>query len=692
MDDQQTLLCEILTEELPPKAILSLEKSFADNITMALKKSSLSFGDVKTYATPRRLAITISDLSSKQQNKEVERKGPSTEAGHDKEGSPSKALAGFAKSCQVPIDALLKKETENGSYWVYRSTEEGKTTAALLPQIINKALAELPIPKRMRWGSGNIEFIRPVHGVTLMLDESIVPGTILGCQTNNITSGHRFHSLDPIVFTHANEYENALENFGHVIPEFSKRKELFVKQIHKIVEEKLPENSHALINDALLDEVTGLVEWPVAHLGSFQESFLSVPKEALISAMQYHQKCFPTVAENGKLLPHYMLVSNISSENKNKIIEGNNRVMHARLADAAFFYRADCQISLASRIDDLKKVTFQTKLGSLWDKAQRVKSIALTIATTLGLESKNLERAAMLAKTDLMSDMVGEFPELQGIMGYYYALNDGEEKTVAHAITEHYLPRFSGDTLPPSSVGQVLALAERLDTLVGIFAIGKIPTGDKDPFALRRAALGVIRILVEKKISLDLCPLLATAMKQLPKGFTDVSSEVLSFLHDRLRSYALDNHITPDVFAAVFALKLSDMLDIWYRLQAVQTFTQSKEAPFLAAANKRVSNILEKSNAHASIHYDDALLIEPAEIKLAEAIKQCQRTITPLLEKQEYTNVLIKLSTLKPAIDDFFEHVMVMCDDKELKENRIQLLAALRHNFMQVADIALLQS
>lgn len=682
------LLVEILTEELPPKALLSLSIAFKQEIENELKKLELNFSNIKPFATPRRLAVFIKNLDAKQKDSLIERKGPAWKAAFDEKGQPTKACEGFAASCGTTTDKLTVIENEQGKWVACTQHISGKTIQELIPDIIQKALLNLPIPKRMRWGDKTIEFVRPVHNVILLFDNQVIPAEILGCKTNRQTRGHRFLSQGDIEIKSPSSYEEQLEKQGFVIADYENRKEMIRQQAqHKTT-------NHVSISEALLNEVTGLVEWPVALLGNFDKEFLSVPQEVLISAMQDHQRYFPVLDNQGKILPQFIAVSNIQSKNETQVIKGNERVLRARLADAAFFFEKDKKETLKDRLARLKNIVYQAKLGSLYDKAERIAKLSEWIAQKINIDAKMAYQAGQLAKTDLTTELVGEFPELQGIAGYYYALNDGEPKVVAEAIKEHYQPRFSGDVLPASLLGCAVAVADRIDTLVGIFGINQPPTGDKDPFGLRRAALGVLRILIDKKLPVDLQSLLSFAMNtyQVQLENKNVIDDVYQFMLERLKPWYQEQGILADVFASVAALNIASPYDFHCRIQAVQMFKQMAAAEALSIANKRVSNILAKYSSAIDLEKIDENLFEnEAERILAAELKAKQQTIDKLSHSAEYQQVLTQLANLRQPVDDFFDKVMVMTEDKAKRENRILLLKKLRALFLNVADIALLQ-
>ncbi len=686
-------LVEIHTEELPPKSLHRLAIHFSQEIQAGLNKAELTFSSAQFYATPRRLAVLIKKLSPKQADTEVERKGPALTAAYDAQGKPTQACVGFARSCGVDPKALLTIKNAQGEWVGYRQTMLGKTVQDLLPAIVMQALAALPIPKRMRWGNSPVEFVRPVHAVILLYGKEIISAEILGVSADRKTRGHRFHSKGWVSIASPASYVTSLAK-KCVLVDFLARKEKIRQQITQIVSESLGSQAHAVMQDELLDEVTGLVEWPVALCGSFDASFLSVPQEALISAMQDHQRYFPVIDQHNKLLPYFITISNIESKNKKQVTAGNERVLRARLSDAAFFFETDKKEKLADRIDTLKNIVFQNKLGTLYDKAERIAQLAAKCAKDIGIDAQAAMRVGFLAKADLTTQLVGEFPELQGIAGYYYALHDGEPEAIAKALNEQYLPRFSGDVLPTTLVGCAIAIADRLDTLVGVFGIQQAPTGDKDPFGLRRAALGVLRIIIEKQLKLDLQELLKAAVK----GYTvklenaEVVKQVQQFMFERLKPWYQEQGITSDVLAAVATLGITKPYDLHCRIHAVQAFKKLPEAQALSVANKRVSHILDKYVEVITAKTVDTTLFEQdAEHVLANKLQELRDKIVMQSKSEDYTGILTQLATLREPVDTFFDKVMVMVDDKACRENRLLLLKNLRELFLYVADVALLQ-
>lgn len=685
------LLVEIGTEELPPTALNKLSIAFYNGVKEGLEKADLSFTEIKKFAAPRRLALMISNLQVKQKDKEVEKRGPALAAAFDEDGCPSKAAQGFARSCGVTVEELDKLETDKGAWLNFKSTHKGQNTEELIPDIIQTALDKLPIPKRMRWADLDAQFVRPVHWLVLLFGSDVIDAEILSVKSGRETRGHRFHHPETIAIASAKEYEMLLETHGKVIADFDRRKEAVRGQVDEIA---LSKNGNAIIDEDLLEEVAAMVEWPVAVMGNFEERFLDVPQETLILTMKTNQKYFHVVDKKGVLLPHFITVSNIESKDVSKVQEGNERVIRPRFADAEFFWSQDKKSKLVDRKELLGSVIFQKQLGTLLDKSNRVSKLASNIAEKLGGDKQLASRAAELCKCDLVTEMVGEFPGLQGTMGRYYAEHDGENAEVATALEDYYKPKFAGDTLPQSITSQSLAIADRLDTLVGIFAIGQTPTGDKDPFALRRAALGVLRISIENKLDLDLLELIKLAAKQHDASINAAKAEVavFDFVLDRLHAYYLDKGIRPDVLDAVISTKPTRPLDIDNRLLAVAAFRKLEAATSLAAANKRIGNILKKVEGKIADKVDDKLLQEDAERTLNTGLTQLNSKVQALIDQAKYQEALNELSTLRDSVDKFFDDVMVMADDEKLKNNRIALLNKLHNLFMQIADISKLQN
>ncbi len=690
MSDIRDLLIEVGTEELPPKALLKLANAFTAGIAEGLKKAELDFAGIESFAAPRRLAVLVKQLDAAQADKTVERRGPALNAAFDDDGNPTKATEGFARSCGTTVEQLEKLQTEKGTWLVFRSAQKGQATHELVPGILQTALDKLPIPKRMRWGDLDTEFVRPVHWVVLLFGDDVIDTEILSVKSGRDTYGHRFHHPAPIFIGEPAAYAPLLETTGRVIAEFDKRREEIRAQVMLAAEEA---GGKAIIDDDLLDEVTGLVEWPLAVVGSFEERFLEVPPECLISAMKGHQKYFHMVDKAGKLLPNFITVSNIESRHPDYVREGNERVIRPRLTDADFFWNQDRKLRLEDRIDSLKTVLFQQKLGTVFDKSQRIVTLAGKIAADIGGNPQYAERSAQLGKCDLMTAMVGEFPELQGIMGRYYAQHDGEPSEVALALDEQYMPRFAGDQLPSSKTGQALAVADKLDTLIGIFGIGQVPSGDKDPFALRRAALGALRIIIEQKLNLDLHETLNHAT-EAHHGLLDnqeVTSQVFDFMMGRLKAYYHEAGVAPDTFEAVLAQRPTHPLDFDARLKAVTAFRDMAEAESLATANKRISNILKKTEEPIPATVDTTLLLEAAELALHQQVEAISVRVSPLFAQRNYETALKELAGLREVVDNFFESVMVMADDAKVRANRLALLSRLRNLFLEVADLSQLQ-
>jgi len=690
MTTAMDLLVEVGTEELPPKALLRLRDAFNHSLCKLLDENHLPHGDSHAYASPRRLALVIEDVALTQPDREVVKRGPALKAAFDEEGNPTKPALGFARSCGVSVDELEQLETDKGTCLGLRSVEKGQIAAAVLPGLIEQALKGLPAPKRMRWGSSDIEFVRPLHWIVLLHGKQPITANILGIETGRHSRGHRFHHNENIAISEPAAYVDALEKSGQVMVDAEQRRESIRAQV---IEAGEAIGGTAYIEDGLLDEVTALVEWPVAITGGFDRRFLEVPAEALISSMQDHQKYFPVKDSNGQLMPNFITVANIASQDPDQVQAGNERVIRPRLDDAAFFWEQDRKQSLESLCSRLDSVTFQQKLGSLGDKQKRIAVTAAAIAKTLGEDDTHTIRAASLCKCDLLTSMVKEFPELQGIMGRYYATHDGEDAAVARAMEEQYQPRFSGDDLPTSVTGQALAIADRLDTLTGIFVLGKPPTGDKDPFGLRRAALGVLRIMIEQQLDLDLRALIDTSAATFPSELNagKISADLFAFMMDRLRAYYLEGVYSPDEFEAVLARQPARPLDFDQRMSAVHAFRMLPESASLAAANKRIRNILRKAETEIPNTYKNDLLQDPAEQKLAAEISALETKAGPLFEQRDYTGALCELAALQAPVDAFFDDVMVMADDPALRDNRLALLQVLSELFLRVADISRLQ-
>lgn len=687
----QDFLVELGTEELPPKTLKTLSEAFTQGIEKGLAAAGISHGAVESFATPRRLAVRIRDLEDAQPDKPTERRGPAVKAAFDDAGNPTRALTGFATSLGIAPDQLDTMETDKGAWLVYRSVEQGKPTVNLIPQLVEQSLADLPIAKRMRWGAHRIDFVRPVHWVVLLFGNLVINSPVMGLTPGNKTRGHRFHCPKSLIIPTPADYEVVLKQEGYVIADFAERRELIRSGV-KAIAEKEGNGITAVIDDGLLDEVTALNEWPVPLLGHFDERFLEVPEEALISSMEEHQKYFHVVDSNNRMLPLFITVANLESKDPAQVVAGNEKVIRPRLADAAFFYDIDRQIRLEDRIERLKPIVFQDKLGSIYDKSVRVAALASKIASAIGSEPELAERAAILAKTDLVTAMVLEFNDLQGIMGQYYAQNDGEHADVARALNEQYMPHFAGDELPTTQTGCALAIADRLDSLTGLFGINQPPSGTRDPFALRRASLGVLRIIIERNLPLDL----QTCCEWAAEGFGDLISEgtattVVDYMLERFRAHYEEQGIAAEVYLAVHARRPTQPRDFDRRIKAVEAFRQLPEGQALAAANKRVSNILNRQgDDQIGEAVDNSLLQDEAEKVLAEQIEQQARTVLPLFDQGDYGAALSSLASLREAVDHFFDDVMVMADDEAIRSNRLALLNRLRNLFLRVADISLL--
>lgn len=691
MTDKRDLLIELGTEELPPKALKKLIRAFEAGIKQGLEKAELSFDAIRSYAAPRRMAVVVDGLAIRQQDRLVERRGPAIAAAFDEDGNPTKALQGFARSCGATVDDLEKLETDKGTWLVFKQEQQGAETASLIVDILQQSLNDLPIPKRMRWGALPGEFVRPVHWLVLLFGDDVIPAEILGVTSGRDSRGHRFHHPANIRIDSPQTYVPQLQTEGHVVVDMVARRAAIHGQVLELATQL---GGQAVLNEDLLDEVTGLVEWPVALSGSFDKRFLELPAEALISSMEEHQKYFAVRNKTGDLLPYFITICNIESRDPAQVIAGNERVILPRLSDAAFFWDTDRKRPLADRQAQLKTIVFQNKLGSVFDKSARVAKLAAVIAHEIGGDAALAERAALLAKCDLVTEMVGEFPDLQGIMGRYYARLDGEHNEVAEALDEQYLPRFSGDKLPQTKTGQAVSLAEKLDTLVGLFGIGQPPTGVKDPFALRRAALGALRVVIENKLDIDLVMLLERAQQGFDITLTeqDATAQVMRYLYDRLRGYAADQGFKNDEFESVLAILPARPLDFMARLHAVAEFRQLEQAEALAAGNKRIGNILRKNDAEENgVKIDTALLLEPAERALAEKLQTVHLAIEPLLVQADYAGILTILADMRDTVDGFFEQVMVMADDVAVRNNRLAILNQTRALFLGVADISCLQ-
>jgi len=692
MSNTRDLLIELGTEELPPKALKKLIQAFEVSIKKGLEAAELSFSSIRSYAAPRRMAVIVDDLQEKQEDRLVERRGPAVASAFDDDGNPTKAVQGFARSCGVEVEDLETVETDKGAWLVFKKEQTGSNAESLVPDILQQALNDLPIPKRMRWGSLPGEFVRPVHWLVLLFGDDVIPFDTLGVSASRDTQGHRFHHPEAIRIESAQTYVAQLETEGHVVVDMTARREAIRGQVLELAT-KL--GGEAVLNEDLLDEVTGLVEWPVALSGSYDKRFLELPAEALISSMEEHQKYFAVRDKSGELLPYFITICNIESRDPTQVVAGNERVILPRLSDSAFFWETDRKRPLADRQEQLKTIVFQNKLGTVFDKSVRVAKLAAFIATKIDGEAPLAQRAAQLAKCDLVTEMVGEFPDLQGIMGRYYARLDGEHDEVAEALDEQYLPRFAGDALPATKTGQAVSLAEKLDTLVGLFGIGQPPTGVKDPFALRRAALGVLRIIIENNLDLDLLVLIEQAQQGFENELSEpkVTEQVMQYFYDRLKGYAQDQGIKADVFEAVLAVKPVRPLDFMQRLNAVVAFRQLEQAESLAAGNKRIGNILRKNGAEADAGtVDESVLVEGAEKALVAKLETVTEAVKPLMASADYTGVLTTLADMRETVDGFFDSVMVMDEDMTIRKNRLAILNQTRALFLGVADISHLQN
>ena len=686
----ENLLIEVGTEELPPKSLRKLAESFLSNFTEELKKAEIPFAEAKWYAAPRRLALSIKQIALGQEDKIVEKRGPAISSAFDAEGNPTKAAQGWARGNGISVDQAERLATDKGEWLIYRANVKGVETKNLIAEMAQRALDKLPIPKPMRWGNNKTQFIRPVHTVTILLGDELVDGELLGIKSARTIRGHRFMGEASFELDHADNYVNALLERGKVMVDYDARKDIVKADAEKAAAQI---GGIAQIEQSLLEEVSSLVEWPVVLTASFEEKFLDVPAEALVYTMKGDQKYFPIFDNNGKLLPNFIFVTNIESKDPSQIISGNEKVVRPRLADAEFFFNTDKKQSLESRLDSLDTVVFQQKLGTLKARVERISALAQFIATEIDANSENAARAGLLSKADLMTNMVMEFTDTQGIMGMHYARLDGEQEAVAVAIEEQYKPKFSGDTVPTSGVSCAVALAEKLDTLTGIFGIGQAPKGAADPFALRRAAIGVLRIIVENKLSLDLVDIIAKAIALHGDNLTNknAAEDVLEFLMARFRAWYQDKGISTDVILAVLARRPTCPADFDARIQAVAHFRTLDEALALAAANKRVSNILAKVEGDIANEVNSELLKEAAEKALANKLNELTPQLAPLFASNDYQQALTLLASLRGSVDDFFESVMVMADDLALRNNRLALLNQLRQQFLDVADISLLQ-
>lgn len=687
---RKDFLLEIGTEELPPKSLFKLAGALADEVTKGLDAAAVKHGEVEWFATPRRLAVRINAVGESQPDQEIRRLGPAVANAFDASGQPTKAATGFAASCGVPLDQLEQVDGPKGRVLQYVGTKQGAASASLLPEIVTAALNALPIAKRMRWGSGDQEFVRPVHWVVMLLGSSVVDAEILGIRTGKHSRGHRFHAPQQIAIASPAKYCEVLLGKGHVMADVGKRREHIRKGVTELAQSI---GGNAVIEDALLDEVTALVEWPVPIAGHFDARYLELPAEVPIATMQDHQRYFPVRDADGKLMNSFITVANIQSRDPAKVRDGNERVVRPRLADAAFFWDSDRRERLEKRREALRSVTFQARLGSLFDKSERAASLATRIASSIGGDVMLVRRAAQLSKCDLLTAMVGEFPELQGLMGKYYAQHDGEDAEVSVALEEQYWPRFAGDRLPETRTGIAVSIADKLDTIAGIFCIGQKPTGTRDPFGLRRAALGVLRTIVERQLDLDLMQLVETAVSLQPvEAPAGINEEIWNYLAERLRSSYLEGNagrsVTTEMFDAVLASRTHSPVDIDVRLRALEGFLTLPEASSLASANKRIANILRKAPPDISGAVDTSRLQEGAERQLFDHVVSMERAVNPLFSRREYTHALTQLASLREDIDRFFDSVMVMAEDADVRANRLGLLLRLRGLFLQVADLS----
>lgn len=685
LNAQQDLLLEIGCEELPPHAVKSLATYLAENLRAQLMNHGLMGDEIQTFAAPRRLAVCIKNIPSQLPPLTIERMGPNWDKAFDAAGKPTPAALGFAKSCGVDIAVLTQKDGRLYS----KSEKPSQRTVEILPELVRQAIHSLPIAKPMRWGTHTEGFARPVHWIVLLFGEDVVKTTLFDQTTSNQTRGHRYHHPDALTIHSPQKYAEILREPGKVIADFSER----LQKIKQAIMDVVPAGQTVNIEEDLLNEVTALVEWPVALVGQFNAEFLTVPQEALITSMQVNQKYFPVLNQQGKLQPKFILISNIAGKNPAVIVHGNERVLNARLSDAAFFFKNDCAQTLQSRLPHLEHVTFQKQLGSLAHKTERMVKLSADIISDLGEDPQIAKQAAQLSKCDLLTEMVGEFPTLQGVMGYYYAKNDGLSESCALAIKEHYYPRFANDALPSNQVSCAVALADKLDTLIGIFGINQAPTGDKDPFALRRAANGILAILTGKQLPLDLMKLLEQAKQayaiHLPNHA--VVAQAFEFVMNRFKSICLEKGFTHEEFEAVAACRPTQPTDFISRLQAVKEFQKLPEAAALAAANKRVSNILKKqAEAHLPERIDPNLFEHPAERVLADKLNAQTKTVQQLYAQADYAKALSQLAALKEPIDSFFDKVMVMTEDTAKRNNRLALLTSLHRLFTQIADISYL--
>lgn len=687
---QQTFLVEIGTEELPPKALRSLAESFAANFTAELDGADIAHGAVTWFAAPRRLALKVADLAASQPDREVEKRGPAISQAFGPDGQPTKAAEGWARGCGITVDQAERLTTDKGEWLLYRAQMKGQAVSELLVDMTSRALAKLPIPKLMRWADKDTQFVRPVHTVTLLLGSDVIEGEILGIKSGRTIRGHRFMGEAEFTIDNAEQYPAILRERGKVMADYAERKAVIKADAEKAAQAL---GGQADLTDSLLEEVTSLVEWPVVLTAKFEEKFLDVPSEALVYTMKGDQKYFPVYDKAGKLMPNFIFVANIESSDPQQIISGNEKVVRPRLADAEFFFKTDRKQRLEDNLPRLETVLFQKHLGTLRDKTDRLEALAGWIASKIGADVNHATRAGLLAKCDLMTNMVFEFTDTQGVMGMHYARHDGESEDVALALKEQYQPRFSGDALPSTDVSAALALAEKMDTLAGIFGIGQHPKGDKDPFALRRAALGVLRIIVEKGYQLDLVEMTEEAARLYGDKLTNenVVNDVVEFMLGRFRSWYQELGYSIDTIQAVLARRPTQPADFDARVKAVTHFRSLEEAQALAAANKRVSNILSKSEEKLADNVLASVLKTPEEVKLATHVVVLQDKLAPMFAERNYQEALVELASLRDIVDEFFANVMVMDEDQAVRINRLTLLSQLRELFLKVADISLLQ-
>ena len=680
----EDFLVELGTEELPPKTLNSLAEAFLAGIEKGLQSAGLSYSAKQVYAAPRRLAVLISDLATQQPDRSVNLDGPPRQAAFDADGNPTQAALGFAKKCGVDLSEI----DQSGPKLRYTQSIAGKPTASLLPTIVEDSLNDLPIAKRMRWAARKEEFVRPTQWLVMLLGDQIIDCTILAQTAGRNSRGHRFHHPQDVRISSPAGYLNDLRQ-AYVLADFNERRQLISKRVEELATQH---EGTAIVPPELLDEVTGLVEWPVPLVCSFEERFLEVPQEALIITMQDNQKYFCLLDADGKLLPRFITVANIESKDPSQIVHGNEKVVRPRLTDAEFFFKQDKKQKLETFNERLKNVVFQAQLGSVFDKAERVSKLAAYIAPRIGGDAQRAARAGLLSKCDLATEMVGEFPEMQGIAGYYYAKADGEADDVALALNEQYMPRGAGAELPTTLTGAAVAIADKLDTLVGIFGIGMLPTGSKDPYALRRAALGILRILIDKQLDLDLIQAVNFAVTQFGARIkaAGLADQVLEFIFDRLRARYEDEGVEVAVYLSVRALKPGSALDFDQRVQAVQGFRKLPQAAALASVNKRVSNLLSKAEGNIAHTVEPKYFDNANEFSLYSAIQQADQAVQPMAAARQYNESLARLAALREPVDAFFEAVMVNAEDPAVRANRYALLARLRGLFLGVADISLL--